>query len=57
MIDHHENELDDLKILFRKVHFYWLKENLKQLIVDSAHIASGNLIGFAIEPFFIKVYF
>jgi hypothetical protein len=51
MIDHHQNEPAHIREIFDNVHLSWLRENLDELGVDSAHIKKGNLREFAIEAF------
>ena len=50
MVDHHSDKPDVyMKDLSKKFHFLLLRENLKELEVDSAHIHFENLREFAVE--------
>ena len=50
MVDHHSDKPDvNMKDLSKKFHFLLLRENLKELEVDSAHIHFENLREFAVE--------
>jgi hypothetical protein len=52
MIDHHANEPIHIREIFEKVHLSWLRENLDELEVNSAHIKIENLREFAIATLF-----
>ena len=52
MIDHHTNEPEHIREFFHTIHFSWLRENLDELDVNSAHIKIEHLREFAIATLF-----
>ena len=57
MVDHHKNLPDvDMRETFEKVHLSWLRENLNEFGVDSAHIKIEKLREFAIDALLFYGY-
>ena len=57
MVDHHKNLPDvDMRETFEKVHLSWLRENLNEFGVDSAHIKIEKLREFAIDALLFDSY-